>query len=272
MQCQESLFEWVTQSLEDKLKTPTTPFLPKFIWLKCTHSIHRTEMVSYQCTNTIFCHVFKVYVTKLPSNICITVWVLKANTSKTEMRKTGRKIPPRNTTEPLPLKSHPHSHLTMSHLCAALPYHLHDSTGAINHVLTIGLQADAPKRKMPPWSNGHCAMQMYKEWMHMYEGCRYLSISILHEPKWRSAGRSIGKVFQYVSRSKFCISSSHHPRITRPANHSLLHLTTLHMLGDLHKSLRSSIWNRKYCCFTPCGREYFPKFVAWLSFMFFHQR
>jgi len=47
--------------------------------------------------------LFKVYVTKLSSTICITVWVLKANTSKTEMKKTGRKIPPRNT-----IRSHFH--------------------------------------------------------------------------------------------------------------------------------------------------------------------
>jgi hypothetical protein len=88
-----------------------------------------------------------------------------------------------------------------------------------------------------------------KESMHMYEGWRYLSISIPHTPKWRGAGRSIRKVFQHASRSKFRVSSSHHPRITRPANHSLLYLTTLQMLGDLHKSQSSSIWNWKYCLF-----------------------
>jgi hypothetical protein len=55
------------------------------------------QLVCYQCINTIYCHVFKVYVTKLPSTICTTVWVLKANTSKTEMKKRGRKIPLRNT-------------------------------------------------------------------------------------------------------------------------------------------------------------------------------
>jgi hypothetical protein len=114
------------------------------------HSFYtkNTQMVGYQCINTIFCHVFKVYVTKLPSTICTTVWVLKANTSKTEKKKTGRKM--EHNSEPLPLKSHPDSHLTMTHLCAALPYHLYDSTGAINHLLTIGLHADVPKRKLPP--------------------------------------------------------------------------------------------------------------------------
>lgn len=100
---------------------------------------------------------------------------------------------------------------------------------------------------MPPWLNGHHAMQMYKGVDAQYEGWRYFSISIPHTPTWRGAGESIGKVFQYVAGSKFCISSSHHPRITRPANHGLLYLTTVQMLGDLHKSLSSSIWNWKYC-------------------------
>lgn len=108
--------------------------LPSHIYLVEMHSFYtqNTQMVSYQCINTIFCHVFKAYVTEVPSSICTTVSVLKANTSKTEMKKTGRKIPPRNTTEPLPLKSHPDSHLTMTHLCAALPYHLYMIRSALS--------------------------------------------------------------------------------------------------------------------------------------------
>jgi len=209
-----------------------------------------TQMVGYQYINTIFCHV-KVYVTKLPSTICTTIWVLKANTSKTEMRKTGRKIPPRNT-----ILNHFHWNAIPIHIwplpTSVLPSHMHrlyDSTSVINHLLTIGLQADVPKRKLPPWLNGHHAMQMYKGVDAHVWGIGYLSISIPHTPTWRGAGRSIGKVFQYVSRSKFCISSSHHPRITHPANHSLLYLTIFQTLGNLYKSLSSSIWTRKYDLF-----------------------
>ena len=40
-------------------------------------------------------------------------------------------------------------------------------------------------------------------------------ISIPHTPSRSSAGWSIGKPFQYVSRSEFCMSFSHHPTITR---------------------------------------------------------
>jgi len=81
-----------------KTELSNYPF-PSQIYLVEMHSFYtkNTQMVGYQCINTIFCHVFKVYVTKLPSTTCTTVWVLKANTSKTEMKKRGRKIVPRNT-------------------------------------------------------------------------------------------------------------------------------------------------------------------------------
>jgi hypothetical protein len=100
------------------------PF-PSQIYLVEMHSFYtqNTHMVGYQCINMIFCHVFKVHVTKLPSTICTALWVLKVNTSKTEIKKKGRKIPPRTT-----ILSHFHWNPIQTHIwpwpTSVLPSHI----------------------------------------------------------------------------------------------------------------------------------------------------
>jgi hypothetical protein len=136
------------------------PF-PSQTYLVEMHSFYtqNTQMVGYQNINTIFCHVFKVYVTKLSSTMCITVWVLKANTSKTEMKKTGRKIPPRNT-----IPSHFHWNPIPIHIwpwpTSVLPSYI---IAMIQSVLSIISSPSVYKGTFQSENCGHHAMQMYKE-------------------------------------------------------------------------------------------------------------